>query len=319
MKKIFKILGILILVVIVAGVCFVTFIAMRGIPKYDVHVPDVPKVEVTPQRVERGEKIADMLCFNCHYDKTTQKLTGRLLSEAPQFGTIYSKNITNDPEYGIGKWTDAEIIYFIRTGIHPHSGKYVPPYMVKLVHISDEDMRSIVSFLRSDRPAVQASQVKHPDVDPSFLTKFLCFVAFKPFAYPEKEIGQPDTSNVLEYGKYLVLYQMECYACHSADFKTMNVMEPEKSEGFFGGGNELIAPDGTKIKSLNLTSDEETGIGKWTEQEFGNAVRNGVLPNGPALRNPMVPFVRLTDSEIHAMYTYLRTVPKLHNKVDRGI
>jgi len=319
MKKIFKILGILILVVIVAGVCFVTFIAMRGIPKYDVHVPDVPKVEVTPQRVERGEKIADMLCFNCHYDKTTQKLTGRLLSEAPQLGTIYSKNITNDPEYGIGKWTDAEIIYFIRTGIHPHSGKYVPPYMVKLVHISDEDMRSIVSFLRSDRPAVQASQVKHPDVDPSFLTKFLCFVAFKPFAYPEKEIGQPDTSNVLEYGKYLVLYQMECYACHSADFKTMNVMEPEKSEGFFGGGNELIAPDGTKIKSLNLTSDEETGIGKWTEQEFGNAVRNGVLPNGPALRNPMVPFVRLTDSEIHAMYTYLRTVPKLHNKVDRGI
>ena len=123
----------------------------------------------------------------------------------------------------------------------------------------------------------------------------------------------------MEYGKYLTLYQMECYACHSADFKTMNVLEPEKSVGFFGGGNEMFQPDGNKIKSLNLTSDEETGIGLWTEEQFANALRNGVVPGGPALRNPMVPFTRLTDREVHAMYTYLRTVPKIHNKVDRGL
>jgi mono/diheme cytochrome c family protein len=319
MKKLFKILGIIILVVLIAVAGFASFISVRGVPSYDVHVPQVPKVEATPERVERGEKIASMLCANCHYDKNTGKLTGRLLSEAPQFGNIHSKNITNDPEFGIGKWTDAEIIYLIRTGIHPHTGKYVPPYMAKLVHISDEDMRSIVAFLRSDKPIVQASQVKQPDAEPSFLTKFLCFVAFKPFPYPEKEIPQPDTGNALEYGKYLVLYQMECFECHSKDFKTMNVLEPEKSEGFFGGGNELLTPDGNKIKTLNLTSDEETGIGTWTEDQFGKAVRTGVVPNGPALRQPMVPFTRLTDSEIHAMYTYLRTVPKIHNRVDRGI
>jgi mono/diheme cytochrome c family protein len=319
MKKLFKILGVLILVVLVAVGAFAAFISIRGIPTYDVHVPAIPKVELTAERVERGEKIADMLCVNCHYDKNTGKLTGRLIQEAPQFGTIHSKNITNDPEFGIGKWTDAEIIYLIRTGIHPHTGKYVPPYMAKLVHISDEDMRSIVAFLRSDKPVVQASQVKQPETDPSFLTKFLCLVAFKPFPYPEKEIPQPDTSNVPEFGKYLVLYQMECYACHSADFKTMNVLQPEKSVGFFGGGNEMFAPDGSKIKSLNLTGDDETGIGSWTEEQFGKAVRTGVIPKGPALRAPMVPFTRLTDSEIHAMYTYLRTVPKISNKVDRGI
>jgi mono/diheme cytochrome c family protein len=319
MKKLLKILGIVILVVLIAIAGFAAFISIRGIPKYDVHVPEIPKVEVTPERIERGEKIANMLCFNCHYDKNTDKLTGRLLNEAPQFGIIHSKNITNDPVNGIGKWTDAQIIYFIRTGIHPMTGQYVPPYMVKLIHISDEDMRSIVAFLRSDKPAVQASDVKQPVTDPSFLTKFLCFVAFKPFPYPEKEIPQPDTSNVLEYGKYLVLYQMECYACHSRSFEKMNVKEPEKSDGFFGGGNEMRTPDGNKIKSLNLTSDEETGIGSWTEEQFANAVRNGVVPNGPALRAPMVPFVKLTDSELHAMYTYLRTVPKITNKVDRGI
>lgn len=319
MKKLFKILGILLLLVVVAIAGFAAFIAIRGIPKYEVHVPEIPKVEVTPERVQRGEKIANMLCVNCHYDKKTQKLTGRLITEAPQFGSVYSKNITNDPEYGIGKWTDAQIIYFIRTGIHPLTGQYVPPYMVKLLHISDEDMRSIVAFLRSDKPVVQASQVKQPPTDPSFLTKFLSTIAFKPFSYPEKEIPQPDTNNVMEFGKYLTLYQMECYACHSADFKTMNVFEPEKSAGFFGGGNEMFQPDGNKIKSMNLTSDEETGIGSWTEEQFSNALRSGIVPSGPALRNPMVPFTPLTDREVHAMYTYLRTVPKIHNKVDRGL
>ena len=99
----------------------------------------------------------------------------------------------------------------------------------------------------------------------------------------------------------------------------MNMLEPEKSEGFFGGGNTMTAPDGSKITSLNLTPDEESGIGKWTEEEFMNAVRSGIVPKGPSLRQPMMPFVYLTDAEIKAIYAYLKTVPKIKNKVDRGI
>src|SRR5262249_8200974 len=150
-----------------------------------------------------GEKIAAMLCRNCHFNAETGKLTGRQLKDAPEFGEIYSKNITQDKESGIGKWADDELIYFIRTGINPHTGQYVPPYMVNLIHISDEDMRSIIAYLHSDRPEVQPSSIKQPDTQPSFLTKFLSTVAFKPFAFPEKEIPNPDTSNVLEWGKYI--------------------------------------------------------------------------------------------------------------------
>ena len=86
----------------------------------------------------------------------TQKFTGRLLSEAPQFGEIHSANITNDTIAGIGKLTDGELIYFIRTGIKP-DGEYVPPYMPKLVHIADEDLYSIIAYLRSDDNFVQAN------------------------------------------------------------------------------------------------------------------------------------------------------------------
>src|SRR5437868_4974231 len=112
MKKLFKILGIILLLVVIVVAGGATFISMRGIPKYEAKVPDIPKVEITPQRVARGETIASMLCRNCHYNSQTGKLTGRELKEAPDFGTIYSKNITQDPESGIGKWTDAQVIYF---------------------------------------------------------------------------------------------------------------------------------------------------------------------------------------------------------------
>ncbi len=319
MKKLLKIAGFLILIVAVGGAGFASFIAIRGIPKFEANVPQVPDVQVTPERVARGAKMAAMLCQHCHLDAEVDALTGKHMLEIPEFGIINSKNITNDPEYGIGKWTDSQLIYFLRTGIHPTTGQYVPPYMPKLVHFSDEDVNSIVAYLRSDRPEVQGVKRELSESQPSFLTKFLCFVAFQPFEYPNAPIPDPDTTNPVAWGKYLVLYQLECYACHSKSFETMNMLEPEKSEGFFGGGNPISTADGSKIISRNLTPDEETGIGKWTEEQFINAVKFGIHPNGPALRQPMMPFVQLTESELKAMWAYMKTVPEISNKVDRGI
>ena len=319
MKKLLKILGIVLGIAVLAIIVFVIYVNVRGTGSHEVNVPAIPNVEVTPARIERGERIASMLCKNCHLNPETGKMTGRMLKEVPQFGKIYSRNITKDPEIGIGKWSDAEIIYFIRTGINPKSGKFIPPYMPKLLHISDEDLRSVVAFLRSDMPEVQADKSEFPESEPSFLSKFLSLVAFHPYEYPAHEIPDPDTTNQLAWGKYLSLYQIECFACHSKDFKTMNVEVPEKSEGFFGGGNQMTDEDGKPITTLNITPDEETGIGKWTEEEFIKALRSGIVPNGPALRNPMMPYLTLTDEEAKAIYAYLRTVPKIRNKVDRGL
>jgi len=319
MKKLLKILGIVLGIALLAVLGFVVFISIRGTGTYAVEVPDIPKVEITPQRVERGEKIAAMLCKNCHLSKETGKLTGRPMTEAPEFGKIYPRNITQDKEAGIGNWSDAEIIYFIRTGINPKNGKFIPPYMPKLLHISDEDLRSVVAYLRSDRPEVQADNSEFPETEPSFLTKFLSLVAFHPYKYPDHEIASPDTSNKVEWGKYLVLAQIECFTCHSKDFKTMNLEIPEQSEGFMGGGNTLVSMNGDKVTTLNITPDEETGIGRWTEEQFIRALKSGVVPNGPALRDPMIPYLMLTDEEASAIYAFLRTVPKLSHKVDRGL
>lgn len=319
MKKFFKILGVLILLVALIIGGFAAFISIRGIPKFEANVPEIPKIEVTPERVEKGKKIASMLCNSCHFDKSTGKFTGREMTEVPEFGKIISRNITQDPEIGIGKWTDSDLVYFIRTGINPHTGQYVPPYMPKLMHISDEDLNSIIAFLRSDDALVQPDKTEGPSCEPSFLTKFLCLVAFKPFPYPEKPIPGPDTTNKLAWGKYLTLYEFECFACHSADFKKMDVGVPENSLGFFGGGNVMRNDQGVLVTTRNLTPDEETGIGNWTEEQFVKAVKFGIVPNGPALRNPMIPYAQLTDEEAKAIYAYLRTVPKIKHAISRGI
>lgn len=317
MKKFFKVLLFIVGGLIVVVGIFAAFVSMRSLPTYTPEKVNV-KIDYTPERIATGTKLASLLCQHCHLNEESNKFTGRQITEVPQFGKIYSKNITHDPNAGIGKWTDGELVYFLRTGVKP-DGQYIPPYMPKLVHISDEDMYSIVSFLRSDNPWVQAEPTQQPPSKPSFLTKFLVTIgAMKAFPYPKAPIPAPDTTNLVEHGKYIALGQLECFACHSEDFAKNDYFNPEKSPGFFGGGNKLINRDGHQLQSLNITMDEATGIGKWTEDDFVKAVKTGVLPdNQPALRDPMNPYIQLTDKEVKAIYAYLKTVPKINNKVER--
>src|SRR5260370_26008 len=93
---------------VLAALLFVGFlyVEIRGIPKYPTERVEL-KVDATPERVARGKKWAGMLCAGCHMDPATQRLTGRRMTDSPpEFGPVYSKNITQHAEKGIGKWTD---------------------------------------------------------------------------------------------------------------------------------------------------------------------------------------------------------------------
>src|SRR5262245_39288226 len=126
MRKTLRFLGIALLLLLVAAGGFAAYVAITGIPKYPPGKIE-RRVEITPEKVERGRKFAHLSCVSCHQDPTTMKLTGKHVSDVPkQFGVVYSKNITQDPEHGIGSWTDGELLYFLRTGVH-RTGQYVPP------------------------------------------------------------------------------------------------------------------------------------------------------------------------------------------------
>lgn len=74
---------------------------------------------------------------------------------------------------------------------------------------------------------------------------------------------------------------------------------------------------GGDIYTANLTADDETGIGRWTEAEFVRALKVGMRPDGRVLHSPMSPRVDLDDHEAGAIYAYLRTVPRIRNAVPR--
>ena len=316
MKSFFRFLGLGLLALVGAAGVYAAYVAVTGIPKYE---PGRIRLDVqaSPQRVARGRKYASMLCAGCHMDPVTGRLTGKHLVDAPaEFGVIYSKNITRDPDKGIGRWTDGELAYLLRTGVD-RTGQYLPPWMPKFPHLSEEDLESIIAFVKSDDPLVAPAAIDPPGkTRPSYLSKFLSHTVFQPLPYPLQRIEAPPVSDRVAYGRYLV-FAVGCWACHSADFKRTNDLEPEKSAGYLGGGNAMKDQAGQTVYTSNLTADEATGIGRWSEEQFTRAVRTGVRPDRTVLGFPMVPMPELTPEDTGAIYAYLRTVPRLVHAVPR--
>ncbi|RRB02115.1 c-type cytochrome [Larkinella rosea] len=313
MKKALRILLFVVGFVVVALLGFISFAAIRGVPSYDAPVIQDISVNASPARLARGAKIAQMHCIACHADENKQ-LTGRQLSDLPSlFGTIYSMNITQDKTVGIGNWTDGELYYFLRTGLRK-DGSFAP-IMPKFATMADEDLQSVIVWLRSGEAPVQAVAKEAPKSDFSLFSKLLANTVIKPLPFPEKAILIPDSTNELAFGRYVADGLGTCYVCHSADFTKQNPLHPELSEGYYGGGNEMKTADGKPIFTANLTFDEETGIAKkYTKQQFIQAVKACVRPDGGLIRGPMFPH-QLTDYEAGAIFEYLKTVPKIKNDI----
>jgi mono/diheme cytochrome c family protein len=315
-KRILKFaLGIVVvLVVAVAGM--LVYIDRTGIPHYPPGKIEL-KVDVTPERVERGQRTAQMLCAGCHLDNDTASLAGKPMVDVPaQFGSAHSANITSDSETGIGSYTDGELAYLLRTGV-TRDGRYTPPWMVKVPKMADEDLLDVIAFLRSDDPLVRPIKAKRPASQPSLLTKVLSRVVFKPLPYPTTAIVAPDPTDKVAHGRYLVQARAVCFPCHSADFAKLDEFVPERSAGYLGGGNAMPDMNGRIVKTANITPDPETGIGKWSEDEFIRLVRTGVRPDATVIAYPMVPYPELTDDDARAIFAYLKTVPPIKNAVAR--
>ncbi len=314
MKTTIKIIKYVLMAALAVVLILIAYIWISPIPSYENKAPQL-SVTTDSAHVAEGARIASMLCVSCHLS-SDGKLGGARVLDANEFGEIYAPNITGHPEYGIVNYTDGELAYLIRTGIRK-DGRYAPPYMPKLPHLSDDDMNSIIAFLRSDHPLVQPSENKSQESKPNFLTKFLVRVAFHPFPYPEKAIDPPNTEDKIAFGKYIALAKFECFSCHSENFKSNDYLQPEKSKGYFGGGNPFNQPDGSVIYAPNLTMDA-TGLGKWTEAQFIQAVKAGIRPDGkPTTRKPMIPYAAMTDEEASAVWAYLSSIPKINNDISK--
>ena len=126
--------------------------------------------------MERGRYLVEVLgaCGNCHTPKGPQgDVPGKHLAGGFQLtddlGTWITPNITPDPETGIGRWTDAEIIRAIREGKRPDGRTLGPPMPYNLYRrLADSDVKAMVAYLRTVTPVRQVvppSQYKIPIPD----------------------------------------------------------------------------------------------------------------------------------------------------------
>jgi mono/diheme cytochrome c family protein len=322
MKRLFKILAYALGAIALLAGSAALYFYNKGIPTY-TYAPTAEiqnlKVAADSVRVARGAKIASLLCNECHKDNATGKLTGRPMPDIPaELGKAASYNITQDPVHGIGAWSDGELYYFLRTGIRK-DGSWAPPFMPKFPLMADEDVLSIIAWLRSPDPLLAAAPQEYPPNKYNLLVKFLSNVAIFPPPLPAAPISMPDTSNQIAFGKYVADALCACYGCHSSDFTKQDPLSPEKSLGFYGGGNPMLNMSGELVPSANITMDKETGIGNWTKEQFREATKYGKNPKGGPLHYPMFPHTTLTDGEVDAIWAYLQTVPVIKNPVARYV
>jgi len=133
--------------------------------------------------------------------------------------------------------------------------------------------------------------------------------AARTFAAPYPQLHASSDPAVIERGRYLVDGPAHCAECHGA-------VEPAASSRLgrpLIGGQEIRLPVGT-FRVPNITSDDETGIGRIKDEELSRMIRYGVKPDGRAAL-PFMPYTDLCDDDLVAIISYLRTQPKVRHVV----
>jgi mono/diheme cytochrome c family protein len=261
---------------------------------------------------ERGKNLTYNICGQCHYNKDAGKFIGMQMHEIPSLlGKVYSANLTNSKSNGLPPhYTDAELQYLLKTGI-AKDGRFLS-YMLR-PNLSDNDINDIIVYLRSDDPAVAAADTTVGKTHLNPIGKIAMSATGKPVAY-RIGVKRPAESDAVATGRYLIDI-IGCYHCHSKSLTSLNYLHPEQSKGYLAGGYKFKDPAGMKVYASNLTPDKETGIGKYSRDDFRKAVREGIAPRGQ-LHPPMPKFTHLTDGQADAIYAYLQTVPPVQHKVD---
>jgi len=322
MKRILKVLGVLVVLVVFAVGCLLAYLRF-GLPKVSP-ADQTLKIERTPARIARGEYLANnvMDCFGCHGQKVmdaygypfvpgTRGAGGFRIPREWKFfpGDVTAPNIT---PFALHDWTDGEILRAITSGVSKHGRVLFPmmPYQ-DYGKLDREDMYSIIAYLRT-LPSIPVTQrATEIDFPLSFILRTLPKDAqFHP---------RPDPSDEVASGKYLV-DAAACMACHTV----VDKQEKPIGEPFAGGRPFDFPPIRGVIRSANITPDSLTGIGAWSRETFIATIRargarvQAVTHLSPEEPNTLMPYgnlARLTDQDLGAIYAYLRTLPAVKKSV----
>jgi mono/diheme cytochrome c family protein len=319
MRKLFLIVAIILLVLILLPVGALTFVAVS---KPDVGPAPTLTVASTPELVERGRYLFHhgAACAACHtpWDETKYSfppVAGKDGSGGPVFGAesgvpgkIYGANLT---PAALKDWSDGEILRALTSGVNKRGEALFPlmPYK-HYAKLSTPDLHALIAYLRVLPPVENSVPARELTFPMNIIVKLIPTAA-EPIAATPK-------TDAPEYPAYVV-NAASCLHCHSPS--DHGKIKPGTE---FSGGVPFPMPDGSIIRSSNLTPDEETGLGKWTKEAFIARFRAGaemakqpVKPGEPNTVMPWASYSGLTDVDLGAIYDHLRALPKVANKVER--
>ena len=253
-----------------------------------------------PALVKRGRELAAIgNCSDCHTVRGGASFAGGLPVPTP-FGTIYSSNITPDPETGIGRWSEEAFRRAMRSGVGRDGQHLYPTFPYDhFTNVSDDDDRALYAFLMTRQPVrapARDNQLEFP-LNQRFI------VAGWKLLFLRRGEFQPDHSKSEEWnrGAYLVDGLAHCGSCHTP----RNVLGAEKSTAQFAGG------DVDHWQAYPINSQSPSPV-PWTADALFTYLRQGWDPHHGTARGPMAEVVSnlssVNEGDVRAIATYMADV-----------
>jgi mono/diheme cytochrome c family protein len=114
---------------------------------------------------------------------------------------------------------------------------------------------------------------------------------------PMPEVRTSTDPAVLARGEYLVYGPAHCVECHGALDDSLQKLAEGQKVPLAGGLALAMGPLGT-IYAANLTPDQETGIGRYSDGQIARMMRWSVKANGRSSVEPLMPFGDMSDDDL---------------------
>lgn len=253
-------------------------IAVRGI-----------SIPTSTQAIEQGRHIATTRgCADCH----GPDFGGNKVIDDPAAGVFHGSNLTRGTGGLPPDFADLDFVRAIRHGLSREGRALALMPSHEYTTMSDEDLGSLIAYLKT----VPAVERPRGPVSPGPLIRMLMVLGEVKLAAEEIDHAAPRLASITpaisaEYGSYLAT---GCIGCHGPNLS---------------GGKIAGAPPDWPM-ATNLTGHDSTKISQWTEAQFLEVMRTRQRPDGTTL-DPVMPaaFGLMTDLELKAIWTYLRTLP----------
>lgn len=273
------------------------------------------KYEATPQRLARGKYLTEnvLSCFDCHSEREWKKPGAPVLASALGGGRVWTMegmpwltapNITPDKETGLGNISDDAIARAVREGIG-HDGRALFPLMPYGAYrnLSDEDLASVVSYVRSLHPIRQT----HPKSTIPFPVKHLIKSVPQPL---QTSVPEP-AADAMSRGKYLFTVAA-CGDCHTPQKQGAQIAALPYAGGF------VFNENGKTVASANITQ-HPSGIAYYDEKRFIELMRTGHVGSRPiSAVMPWSVYKGMTDADLAAMFGHVRTLKPVKHTVDNS-